>query len=251
MSLLLSKEMDINALSEIQGTALSIACHRGFLEVADLLVKAGADLKLGDPTPLLATRQGGHRQLVHLLETAPRNKAEDPRDLKELVNSINSSSVPASQTKKKNKNKNKTSKRKIGSDHCGSPLTDPVKSESTRAQDPSELGAVGGVNPNNSREDDIVEDEEEEDEISELEAAALMSPRGSKEKISLKFGLNVTEEQKGRPQDNTLKKLTNMIAAKAKAELENKMKDFEKLQEENEEIQKKIKEKEEQFENNR
>ena len=43
--------------------------------------------------------------------------------------------------------------------------------------------------------------------------------------------------------------MTSMIEVKAKAKLENEMKGFEKLQEENEEIQRKIKEKEEQFEN--
>ena len=44
-----------------------------------------------------------------------------------------------------------------------------------------------------------------------------------------------------------LDKLTNMIAAKAQAEWENKMKGFEKLQEENEELQKNIRDKEKEF----
>merc|ERR1719412_749301 len=67
------------------------------------------------------------------------------------------------------------------------------------------------------------------------------------------FDFDITEEEGG-PRDMTLEKadyldkLTSMIAAKAQAEWENKMKGFEKLQEENEEIQTKIKEKEKEFE---
>ena len=95
VSPLLSKGVDINALSESQITALSGASSRGFQEVEDLQVKAGVELKLGEPD----------EELAHLLETAAVNKrAEDPRDLEELVNFINSpSSAPAKKTKKKKK----------------------------------------------------------------------------------------------------------------------------------------------------
>ena len=71
--------------------------------------------------------------------------------------------------------------------------------------------------------------------------------------VSREYDFDITEEEGG-PHDMTLEKadyldkLTNMIAAKAQAEWENKMKGFEKLQEENEEIQTKIKEKEKEFE---
>ena len=69
---------------------------------------------------------------------------------------------------------------------------------------------------------------------------------------SREFDFDITEEEGG-PHDMTLEKadyldkLTNMIAAKAQAEWENKMKGFEKLQEENEEIQLKIKSKEKEY----
>ena len=69
---------------------------------------------------------------------------------------------------------------------------------------------------------------------------------------SREFDFDITEEEGG-PHDMSLEKadyldkLTNMIAAKAQAEWENKMKGFEKLQEENEDIQTKIKEKEKEF----
>ena len=46
----------------------------------------------------------------------------------------------------------------------------------------AEVEAVGGVIPSNTREDDI---EEEEEEISKLGAAALVSPRRSKEEIRM------------------------------------------------------------------
>ena len=71
--------------------------------------------------------------------------------------------------------------------------------------------------------------------------------------VSREYDFDITEEEGG-PHDMSLEKadyldkLTNMIAAKAQAEWENKMKGFEKLQEENEEIQTKIKEKEREFE---
>ena len=71
--------------------------------------------------------------------------------------------------------------------------------------------------------------------------------------VSREYDFDITEEEGG-PHDMTLEKadyldkLTNMIAAKAQAEWENKMKGFEKLQEENEEIQTKIREKEKEFE---
>lgn len=63
VSLVLSKGVDINALLKRQITALGEACSRGFQEVADLQVKAGAELELGELSPLLAARRGGHRQL--------------------------------------------------------------------------------------------------------------------------------------------------------------------------------------------
>ncbi len=56
---------DINAQTEeTQETALTLACCGGFLEVADFLIKAGADLELGASTPLMEAGQEGHLELV-------------------------------------------------------------------------------------------------------------------------------------------------------------------------------------------
>ena len=56
---------DINAQTEeTQETALTLACCGGFLDVADFLIKAGADLELGASTPLMEAAQEGHLELV-------------------------------------------------------------------------------------------------------------------------------------------------------------------------------------------
>jgi len=48
-----------------------LACCGGFLEVADFLIKAGADIELGASTPLMEAAQEGHLDLVrYLLESA-------------------------------------------------------------------------------------------------------------------------------------------------------------------------------------
>lgn len=60
-----SSGADINAQTEeTQETALTLACCGGFRDVADLLIKAGADLELGASTPLMEAAQEGHRDLV-------------------------------------------------------------------------------------------------------------------------------------------------------------------------------------------
>lgn len=63
---------NINAQTEeTQETALTLACCGGFLEVADFLIKAGADIELGASTPLMEAAQEGHLELVrYLLESA-------------------------------------------------------------------------------------------------------------------------------------------------------------------------------------
>ena len=63
-----SQGADINAQTEeTQETALTLACCGGFLEVADFLIKAGADLELGASTPLMESSQEGHLELVRYL----------------------------------------------------------------------------------------------------------------------------------------------------------------------------------------
>lgn len=70
MSLFL-KGANINAQTEeTQETALTLACCGGFLEVADFLIKAGADIELGCSTPLMEAAQEGHLELVKYLLAA-------------------------------------------------------------------------------------------------------------------------------------------------------------------------------------
>lgn len=74
VALLLSQGADINAQTEeTQETALTLACCGGFLEVADLLIKAGADIEMGASTPLMEAAQEGHRALVRYLLDAGTN----------------------------------------------------------------------------------------------------------------------------------------------------------------------------------
>ena len=59
---------DINGQTEeTQETALTLACCGGFLEVADFLIKAGADIEAGASTPLMEASQEGHLELVRLV----------------------------------------------------------------------------------------------------------------------------------------------------------------------------------------
>ncbi|KAM4708078.1 ankyrin repeat domain-containing protein 17 isoform 5-T5 [Discoglossus pictus] len=74
VALLLGQGANINAQTEeTQETALTLACCGGFLEVADFLIKAGADLELGCSTPLMEAAQEGHLELVKYLLAAGAN----------------------------------------------------------------------------------------------------------------------------------------------------------------------------------
>ncbi|XP_053317609.1 ankyrin repeat domain-containing protein 17 isoform X2 [Spea bombifrons] len=74
VALLLGQGANINAQTEeTQETALTLACCGGFLEVADFLIKAGADIELGCSTPLMEAAQEGHLDLVKFLLSAGAN----------------------------------------------------------------------------------------------------------------------------------------------------------------------------------
>uniref|UniRef100_A0A673XQK7 Ankyrin repeat and KH domain containing 1 n=1 Tax=Salmo trutta TaxID=8032 RepID=A0A673XQK7_SALTR len=74
VALLLAQGANINAQTEeTQETALTLACCGGFLEVADFLIKAGADIELGCSTPLMEAAQEGHLELVKYLLAAVCN----------------------------------------------------------------------------------------------------------------------------------------------------------------------------------
>lgn len=69
VALLLSQGADINSQTEeTQETALTLACCSNSLEVAEFLIKAGADIERGANTPLMEASQEGHLELVkHLI----------------------------------------------------------------------------------------------------------------------------------------------------------------------------------------
>lgn len=72
VALLLGQGASINAQTEeTQETALTLACCGGFLEVADFLIKAGADAELGASTPLMEASQEGHLELVRSVHYFP------------------------------------------------------------------------------------------------------------------------------------------------------------------------------------
>uniref|UniRef100_A0A670J3F5 Ankyrin repeat and KH domain containing 1 n=1 Tax=Podarcis muralis TaxID=64176 RepID=A0A670J3F5_PODMU len=74
VALLLAQGANINAQTEeTQETALTLACCGGFSEVADFLIKAGADIELGCSTPLMEAAQEGHLELVKYLLAAGIN----------------------------------------------------------------------------------------------------------------------------------------------------------------------------------
>ncbi|XP_026684825.1 ankyrin repeat and KH domain-containing protein 1 [Diaphorina citri] len=67
-SVILIPGAKINAhTEETQETALTLACCGGFLDVADFLLKNGANIELGASTPLMEAAQEGHLELVRYL----------------------------------------------------------------------------------------------------------------------------------------------------------------------------------------
>lgn len=68
VALLLSQGAEMNAQTEeTQETALTLTCCGGFLEVADFLIRSGADIEAGATTPLMEAAQEGHLSLCNLL----------------------------------------------------------------------------------------------------------------------------------------------------------------------------------------
>ena len=69
VEMLVNQGADINAQTkETQETALTLACSWGFTDVADFLIKAGADIELGAPTPLMKAAQEGDLELVSFID---------------------------------------------------------------------------------------------------------------------------------------------------------------------------------------
>ncbi len=69
-------EPNLNAGTDYDVTPLSIACERGFEEVAELLIEANADLeskRLGKETPLMLAARNGNAAIVSALLAAGAN----------------------------------------------------------------------------------------------------------------------------------------------------------------------------------
>ena len=64
---LIDEGADITAQSLLGITGLTASCHKGNLEIVDLLIKAGADLELGNPKPRFLASESGHEKVVDLL----------------------------------------------------------------------------------------------------------------------------------------------------------------------------------------
>ena len=199
---------------------------------------------------------------------------DDARDIDELLNFIDgeaantssasgAASVPTPKIKKKRR-------RGRGSHQANTaPLRQRENSESTSLSEdlppaagqealpgPQELGAAADLTAGEGKEKTNFKLEKSgTDQMKKIwqEFSESSLAQNKIFEVSREYDFDITEEEGG-PHDMTLEKadyldkLTNMIAAKAQAEWENKMKGFEKLQEENEEIQTKIKEKEKEFE---
>ncbi|UJR22944.1 hypothetical protein I4U23_025971 [Adineta vaga] len=68
VNLLVSQGADVNRTTEdTQETALTLACAGGFLDVAKILISHGANVNLGQSTPLMEASQEGHIELVQYL----------------------------------------------------------------------------------------------------------------------------------------------------------------------------------------
>ena len=213
-----------------------------------------------------------HKKLLKHYFYFDHDIPDDARDIDELINFIDgenpnlssatgTSLVPTPKVKKK--------RRKARAPHqppANVPPREEEESISEELPSPVELGpgpstssgsSFPSSNENKEREEKINFKLEKSgtDQMKRIWAEFSQSGMAHNKmfEVSREYDFDITEEEGG-PHDMSLEKadyldkLQNMIAAKAQAEWENKMKGFEKLQEENEEIQTKIKEKEREFE---
>ena len=56
---------------------VTLACAGGFLDVVKILLSNGADINLGQSTPLMEASQEGHIELVQFLIENGRNRLVD------------------------------------------------------------------------------------------------------------------------------------------------------------------------------
>ena len=67
---LIEEGADVNAKDNYGNTALMWASQHGYIEVAKLLIEAGADVNLRGTTALMIALEEGHTEIVELLKEA-------------------------------------------------------------------------------------------------------------------------------------------------------------------------------------
>ena len=234
------------------------------------------DLELGslmydgvEYLPYVIVKNVTHKRLQKHFFYFHHDIPEDARSIDELLTFIDgesldaaSSSSPAAPTprikKKRRKNKvsvsanNLANQPRVKTDSISEEASTPVDDDN---EPPTQDEAATGVTSETSEQAVPYKLEKSSTEqMKKIWKEFTERNQGQRQifEASREFDFDITEEEGG-PHDMTLEKadyldkLTNMIAAKAQAEWENKMKGFEKLQEENEDIQTKIKEKEREF----
>ena len=209
-----------------------------------------------------------HKKLIKHFFYFHHENPEDARTIDELLNFIggeqstsnNTNSTVASTPKiKKKRKKNRPSVTQLTQtrEKSDSISEDVSVAEASSSDIPSTLGAAALEAAPSGEEKEApfkLEKSNTTEQMKKIWQEYSDRNQGQRKvfEASREFDFDITEEEGG-PHDMTLEKadyldkLTSMIAAKAQAEWENKMKGFEKLQEEHEELQKSIRDKEKEF----
>ena len=222
--------------------------------------------------PYVLIKKIFHKKLIKHFFYFHHNNPEDARTIDELLNFIdgeqsssnNNAAVSATPKIRKKRKKNRPSVTQLTAqirEKSDSISEDVSVAESSSTDIPSTLGAAAlesGSAEATSETPFKLEKSSTTEQMKKIWQEFSERNQGQRKvfEASREFDFDITEEEGG-PHDMTLEKadyldkLTNMIAAKAQAEWENKMKGFEKLQEENEELQKNIRDKEKEFDSHK
>ena len=219
--------------------------------------------------PYVLIKKIFHKKLIKHFFYFHHANPEDARTIDELLNFIGGEQstsnnanavVPSTPKIRKKRRKNRPSVTQLTQNRSDSISEDVSVAEASSSDIPSILGATALEAASSEAAPEAAEAPFKLEKSSTTEQMKKIwqeySDRNQGQRqvfeASREFDFDITEEEGG-PHDMTLEKadyldkLTNMIAAKAQAEWENKMKGFEKLQEEHEELQKNIRDKEKEF----